>query len=88
MNIAVLIGIGILIGILNSLGLKWTIKKIVEYKNSGIAAFSFFIRMAIICILFYYFMNNSWKNAVFMLLGLTISKIFFIMLERKKSIKK
>ena len=88
MNIAILIFIGILIGTLNSLALKWTIKKIIEHKNTGIAVFSFFIRMSIICAVFYYFMNNNWKNAVFMLFGLTISKIFFIILERKKSIKK
>lgn len=88
MNITILVFIGILIGILNSLALKWTIKKIVEYKNAGIAVFSFFIRITIICVLFYYFMKNNWKNAIFMLLGLTISKIFFIILEKKNSIKK
>lgn len=88
MNIVILVSIGILIEILNSLALKWTVKKIVEYKNAGIAVFSFFTRMAVICTLFYYFMDGSWKNAVFMLLGLTISKIFFIILEKKKGIKK
>lgn len=88
MNIIILVFLGALIGMFNSLAIKWTIKKVLKYKNPGIAVLSFFIRMVIICLLFYFFMNSNWKNAVFILFGLTISKIFFIILEKKNSVKK
>ena len=83
-----LVLIGFIVGILNSLGIKWTIKKVVQYKNSTIIFLSFFIRMTLIFTVFYIFLDSNWRNAIFMLLGLTISKIIFILKERKNYIRK
>lgn len=75
--------VGILLGIFNSLAIKWTIEKFVKYKQTSLIVISLFFRMLIICSVFLIFMGGKWKNAVIMLLGLTISKIFFILRERK-----
>ena len=88
MHTLLLIFIGFMVGVLNSIGIRWTIKKLVENKNSAIVVLSFFVRMTLICLIFYIFLDRNWKNAVFMLLGLTISKIIFILKERKKGAKK
>lgn len=88
MHVFFLILVGFVVGFLNAIGIRWTIKKLVETKNSAIVVLSFFLRMIAIFVIFYAFLDNSWKNAIYMLIGLTISKIIFILKERKKGIKK
>ncbi len=88
MNVSLLVFIGIMLGIFNSIALKYTIKIFLNLKSLSIIFISFFIRIFIVCLVFYIFLNNSWKNAALMLLGLTISKIFFIIYEKAKKVEK
>ena len=83
-----LIFIGLMIGILNSLALKWTIKKILDKKSVAVAISSLLIRLFIIATIVYIFLDKKWQNAIFMLIGFTIAKMSFIILEKFRSIKK
>lgn len=83
-----LIFIGLMIGILNSLALKWTIKKILEKKSVAVAISSLLIRLFIIATIVYVFLDKKWQNAIFMLVGFTIAKIFFIILAKIQRTKK
>ena len=83
----VLILIGCILGCLNAVGIYLTIKLLLKYKNSSFVILSFSIRMIIISIIFYIFLDNNWKNALYMIIGLTISKIIFITYN-KLSMKK
>ena len=83
-----LIFIGLMIGILNSLALKWTIKKILEKKSVAVAISSLLIRLFIIATIVYIFLDKKWQNAIFMLIGFTIAKIFFIILTKFQGTKK
>lgn len=88
MNNIFLIFVGFIVGTLNSIALKWTIKKMLVKKNVSIAMSSLFIRLFIICFVFFIFLDKRWQNALYMLAGFTIAKIFFIILEKIRSIKK
>jgi CDP-diglyceride synthetase len=77
-----LIFVGILLEIVNSLMLKLTIKEFTKNKKTFLILISFFTRMLMIAIVFYIFLDKKWENAILMLLGLTISKIFFIILTK------
>ena len=88
MNGFLLIFIGMLLGFLNSIALQFTIKIFLKIKSIAVIIFSLFLRLFLVCIVFYVFLNKNWKNAVLMLLGLTISKVFFIIYNRLNSIKK
>ena len=83
-----LIFIGLMIGILNSLALKWTIKKILEKKSVAVAISSLLIRLFVIATVVYIFLDKKWQNAIFMLIGFTIAKIFFIILTKFQGTKK
>ena len=83
-----LIFIGLMIGILNSLALKWTIKKILEKKSVAVAISSLLIRLFVIATVVYIFLDKKWQNAIFMLIGFTIAKIFFIILTKFQDKKK
>ena len=83
-----LIFIGLMIGILNSLALKWTIKKILDKKSIAVAISSLLIRLFIIATIVYIFLDKKWQNAIFMLIGFTIAKIFFIILTKFQGTKK
>lgn len=83
-----LIFIGFAIGFLNSLAIMWTAKQIVKNKNTFIVVPSLFFRLALICLMFYIFLDKNWKNALYMLIGLTISKISFIIFEKMRGTKK
>ena len=83
-----LIFIGLMIGVLNSLALKWTIKKILDKKSIAVAISSLLIRLFIIATIVYIFLDKKWQNAIFMLIGFTIAKIFFIILTKFQGTKK
>jgi len=74
----VLIVVGIVVGIINSLLLECTIKKFTETKKSAVIFLSFLLRMIFICATFVLFINKNWKNAVCILAGLTIATACFI----------
>ena len=88
MNFYILFFIGIFLGIFNSLAIKITIRFYLKTKKIQLIFFSFFLRMIVICAVFYIFLNQNWRNAVIMLIGLTISKIFYIIYNKLVSIKK
>ncbi len=88
MNAYLLLLIGIFLGIFNSLALKLTINIYLNTKNTFIIFLSFFLRMFFVCIIFYIFLDKNWMNAVLMLIGLTISKLSFIIYNRMNGIKK
>jgi hypothetical protein len=79
-----LILIGMLLGILNSIALNWTLKKFVRTKQISVIVISHVIRIFFITFIFYIFLDGNWKNPLFMLFGLTISKLFFIILTKLK----
>lgn len=83
-----LITLGFIIGTLNSIAILWTAKQIVKHKNTFIVIPSLFFRLGLICLMFYIFLDNNWKNALYMLLGLTISKISFIIFEKMRGKQK
>lgn len=76
--------IGFIVGVLNSLAIMWTAKQIVKLKNTFLIVPSLFFRLMLIAIIFYCFLDNNWKNAAYMLIGLTISKVLFIIIEKKR----
>lgn len=75
MRIFFLVAIGFVVGILNLLTLKFTIKKMLEFRNHAVVIPSLLIRTVFVCSVFLLFLDRNWKNAIFMLLGLTVSKI-------------
>ena len=83
-----LIFVGLVVGVLNSLALKWTVKKILEKKSVGIAISSLLVRLFVIATVVYIFLDKKWQNAVLMLIGFTIAKIFFIILTKFQGKKK
>lgn len=82
-----LIIIGLMLGILNGFALKFTVNLILKYKSPAIAVLSLLIRMSILVAVLYCFLDAKWQNALYMLIGLTIAKMFFIIYE-KITIKK
>ena len=80
--------IGFTMGLFNFLGLKITLKKFVETKKISIIMLSFFTRITLICIVFYLFLNKSWTNAVFMIIGFIIAKYSIILFDKVKGAKK
>lgn len=87
-NFIFLLLIGFIMGLFNFLGLKITLKKFVETKKISIIMLSFFARIAIICIVFYLFLNKSWINAVYMVVGFIIAKYSIILFNKLKGAKK
>lgn len=87
-NFIFLLLIGFMMGIFNFVGLKITLKKFVETKKISIIMLSFFTRITLICIVFYLFLNKSWTNAVFMIIGFIIAKYSIILFDKVKGAKK
>lgn len=87
-NFIFLLLIGFIMGLFNFLGLKITLKKFVETKKISIIMLSFFARIVIICIVFYLFLNKSWINAVYMVVGFIIAKYSIILFNKLKGAKK
>lgn len=83
-----LIFVGLVVGVSNSLALKWTVKKILEKKSVAVAISSLLIRLFVIATVVYIFLDKKWQNAIFMLIGFTIAKIFFIILTKFQGTKK
>lgn len=87
-NFIFLLLIGFVMGLFNFLGLKITLKKFVETKKISIIMLSFFARIIIICIVFYLFLNKSWINAVYMVVGFIMAKYSIILFDKLKGAKK
>ncbi len=84
---------GILLGILFFLGLWVTVKKVVKTKIPSIWVFvSFFLRVSIILIGFYYVSEGSWQRLLVCVLGFIIARFlvghFTKLMEKKEFLKK
>ncbi|MDR0423485.1 MAG: hypothetical protein LBH46_02735 [Rickettsiales bacterium] len=76
--------VGLLLGIVNTLVLKLTIKKMTSMKKYYLFFVSFFCRMFFIGTVFYIFLDKSYLNAIFMLLGFSVAKFIFLLKEKTK----
>lgn len=76
--------IGILMDYLNNIGIKITTKKILNEKKQSIILFSFFIRLSIIMVLFYFITFGNFVKAISIVFGFTLSKVFFIIKNNVK----
>ncbi|MDD2839531.1 MAG: ATP synthase subunit I [Rickettsiales bacterium] len=86
-NVIFLFFIGFLMGVFNFFGLKWTINRAIKMKNIALIIQSLIIRMAIVCIVFFIFLDKNWKNAAIMIIGF-ISVKYLVILSDKIKIRK
>ncbi len=80
--------VGFILGFLNSVALKWTIKKMLSKKNPLISVGSLMLRLTIISIVFFIFLDGKWQNALYILLGFSSAKFIFVFIEKNRRIKK
>ncbi len=84
---------GLFLGILFFLGLWVTVKKVVQAKIPAIwVLVSFFLRVTVILIGFYYVSQGSWQRLLVCVLGFIIARFmvarFTKLMEEKKTAKK
>ena len=82
-----LIFVGFLVGCANYYALSKTINIMLKKKNIYFMFVSFFVRTCLILLVFYVFMQGSWQNVLFLLLGFILSKILSIYLAKHKKSK-
>lgn len=87
-NVIFLFFIGFITGVFNFFGLKWTINRAIKMKNITFVIKSLIFRMAVVCLVFYIFLNKNWKNAVIMVLGFISVKYLVILSDKVRIIKK
>jgi F1F0 ATPase subunit 2 len=79
---------GIVLGILFFGGLLFTVKKLVTAEKPALLIMSsFFLRVSIVMVGFYFLGGNSWKNFLACLLGFITAR-FIVLYITKKKVKK
>jgi F1F0 ATPase subunit 2 len=86
-NLILLLFIGFLLGIFNFFGLRWTINRVITTKNTSIVVVSFILRMIIVCLVFFIFLNNNWRNAITMVIGFISIKYLIILFDKIRTRK-
>lgn len=79
---------GLVLGILFFGGLWFTVKKVITAKRPSLwLVGSFFIRVSITLVGFYYLSQGSWKNLLISLLGFIIARAVIIYLTKSIEVK-
>lgn len=76
---------GALLNVINSIGIYFTIRKYCKDRNFKLAMLcSSMIRILFLMLAFYLLMNNNLKKLLIMLIGFSITKVFMIILIKRK----
>lgn len=77
--------IGIITDSLNNIGIKFTTSKFLKTKNQSIILLSLTLRLILFALVFYFTTKGSFKKAVLFVVGITISKILFIIKNGRRN---